>query len=112
MGCVVLGVFATGVAVVVFDQVFKDGGVEVEFLRKDSLEAEFHQLVDDGAAEGIALGFIGNVFADAIKQHHLGAAIGFYGKHVVIGLSNIAQGVVKQLGKVRRVLLAEQVADK
>ena len=55
MGGKILGVFAAGVAVVVFDQVFKDGGVEVEFLREDPLEAELHQFVDNGAAEGITL---------------------------------------------------------
>ncbi|GDB82024.1 hypothetical protein HmCmsJML189_01946 [Escherichia coli] len=55
VGRVVFRVFAAGVAVVVFDQVFKDGGVEVEFLREDAFEAEIGQLVDDGAAEIIAL---------------------------------------------------------
>lgn len=39
-GRVCTRVFAAGVAVVVFDQVFKDGGVEVEFLREDAFEAE------------------------------------------------------------------------
>ena len=42
MGRIVLGVFTASVAVVVFDQVFKDGGVEVEFLRKNSLKTELH----------------------------------------------------------------------
>lgn len=56
VGRVVFRVFAAGVAVVVFDQVFKDGGVEVEFLgAEDAFEAEIGQLVDDGAAEIIAL---------------------------------------------------------
>ena len=40
VGRVILGVFAAAVLVVVLDQVFEEGGVEVEFLDKDPLEAE------------------------------------------------------------------------
>ncbi len=81
---VVLGVFAAAVAVVVLDQVFEDRGVEVEFLIEDALEAEFHQLVDDGAAEVVAFGVVGDVVAEAVEQHHLGAAVGFDREHVVV----------------------------
>jgi hypothetical protein len=52
---VVLGVFAAAVLVVVLDQVFKQRGVEVVFLVEDALKAEVAQLVDDGAAKGVAL---------------------------------------------------------
>lgn len=108
MGGEVLGVFTAGVAVVVFDQVFKDGGVEVEFLRKNTLKAELHQFVDDGAAEGIAFWVVSNVLADAVEQYYFCAAIGFYREYIVIGDGDIDKGIVKQFGKVRRVLLANR----
>ena len=112
MGCVILSIFTTRITVVIFDQVFKDGGVKIEFFGKDALEAEVDQLVDDGAAESITLGFIGNIFTHAIKQHHLGTTVGLDCEYVVVVLGNVAQCVVEQLGKVWRVLLTKEIADK
>ena len=108
---VVFGVFAAAVLVVVLDQVFEDRGVEVELLGEDVLEAEFHQLVDDGAAEVVALGIVGDVFADPVEQGDLGAAVGLDREDVVVADGDVAQGVVEQLGEIRRVLAAEQVGD-
>ena len=68
---VVLGVFAAGVAVIVLDQVFKDGGVEVEFLRENTLEAKLHQLVNNGAAESIAFGSVANVRTEHSRKAKL-----------------------------------------
>ena len=55
MGRIVLGVLTAAVFIVILDQVFEDCSVEIVFLGKDALEAEFHQLVDDGPAKVIAL---------------------------------------------------------
>ena len=107
----VFGVLAAAVAVVVLDQVFEEGGVEVEFLGKDALEAELHQFVDNGATEVIAFGIVGNIVAEPVEQHHLGSAVGFDREHVVVADGNVHQGVVEQFGEIRRVLLAEQVID-
>jgi hypothetical protein len=100
---VVLGVFAAAVLVVVLDQVFKQRGVEVVLLVEDALKAEVAQLVDDGAAKGVALGGVGDEFADPVKQGDLGAAIGFDGEDVVVADGDVAQGIVEQLGEFRRV---------
>ena len=108
---VVFGVLAAAVVVVVLDQVFEEGGVEVEFLVEDALEAELHQFVDDGAAEVVAFGVVGDVVAEPVEQHDLGAAVGFDREDVVVADGNVAQGVVEQLGEIRRVLLTEQVSD-
>src|SRR5690554_7750101 len=107
MGGEILVVFAARVAVVVFDLVFKDDGVKIKFLGKNTLKTELYQFVDDGAAEGITLGIVGNVLADAVEQYHFCAAIGFYREYIVIADGDIHQGVVKQLSKVGRVLLAK-----
>ena len=108
---VVLGVFAAAVLVVVLDEVFKQGGVEVIFLREDALEAELHQFIDDGAAEVVALGGVGDVFAHAVEQSDLGPAFGLYREDVVVTDGDVAQGVVEEFGELRRVLAAEQMGD-
>ena len=108
---VVLGVFAAAVFVIVLDEIFKQSGVEVVFLREDALEAEFHQLVDDGAAEGIALGGIGDEFTHTVEQGDLRATVGLDGEDVVVADGDVAQGVVEQLGEFRRVLAVPQVGD-
>ena len=51
---VILGVFAAAVFVVVLDEVFEEGGVEVELFGEDALEAEGDEFVDDGLGERIA----------------------------------------------------------
>ena len=89
MGSEVLGIFAAGVAVVVFDQVFKNGGVKVEFLREDTLKAKLHQFVDNGTTECVAFRVVGNVLADAVEQHHFCATIGFYCKYIVIANGDV-----------------------
>ncbi len=87
---VVLGVFAAAVLVVILDQVFKQRGVEVVFLREDALEAEVAQLVDDGSTESVALGCICDELADSVEQGDLGAAIGLDSEDVVVGNGDIA----------------------
>ena len=108
---VVLGIFAAAVFVVVLDEVFKQRGVKVVLLAKDALKAEVAQLVDDGAAKRVALGGVGDEFADPVKQRDFGAAIGFDGKNVVVGDGNVAQRVVKQFGKFGGVLAAKQMGN-
>ena len=51
---VIFRVFAAAVLVVVLDEVLKQCGVKVVFFVEDALEAEIAQLVDDGAAKGVA----------------------------------------------------------
>ena len=51
---VVFGVFAAGIAVVVFNQVFKNRGKKIEFLRKNCLKAETRQLGNQRVAKIIA----------------------------------------------------------
>ena len=111
MGRVVLGVFAATVFVVVLDEIFKQRGVKVVLLAKDALKAEVAQLVDDGPAKSVSLGGVGDEFADPVKQGDLGATIGFDGKDVVVGDGNVAQRVVKQFGKLGRVLAAKEVGN-
>ena len=82
---VVLGVFAAAVFVVVLNEVFKQRGIEVVLLAKYALKAEITQLVDDGTTKGVALGRVGDEFADPIKQGDLGAAIGLDCEDVVVG---------------------------
>ena len=45
---VILRVFSAGIAVVILDEVFEEGGVEVEAFREDVLEGEGDELVDEG----------------------------------------------------------------
>ncbi len=108
---VVLGVFAAAVFVVILDQVFKQRSVEVIFLREDALEAEVAQFVDEGAAKGVALGWVGDEFADPVEQGDLGAAIGFHRENFIVADSDVAQGIVKQFGEFRRGLAVPQVGD-
>ena len=89
MGSKIFGVFAARITVVVFDQVFKDGGVEVEFLRENTFKTELHQFIDNGAAEGITFWVVGNVLTDAVEQYHFCATIGFYCKYIVISNGNV-----------------------
>ncbi len=112
MGRIVLGVLAAAVLVVVLDQVFEEGGVEIVLLGEDALEAELHQLVDEGPAEVVALGLVGDVFADAVKEHDLGPALGLDREDLVVGDGDVAQGVVEEFGEFRGVLAAEEVGDK
>jgi hypothetical protein len=111
VGGVVLGVFAAAVLVVVLDQVLEEGGVEVVFLGEDALEAEFHQLVDEGAAEVVAFAFVGDVLAHPIEEGDLGPAVGLDREDVIVGDGDVAQGVVEELGELRGVLSAEEVCD-
>ena len=55
MRCIVLSVLASTVFVVILDQVFEEGRIEIIFLGEDALEAEIYQLVDEGATEVVAL---------------------------------------------------------
>jgi hypothetical protein len=68
MWSVILGIFTATVFVVIFNEVFKNGREEIEFLMEDFLETEIHQLVDDGFAEIISLAAVSNVIAQFIKQ--------------------------------------------
>ncbi len=52
----VFGVFAAGIAVVVFNQVFKNRGEKIKFLRKNRLETKTRQLRNQREAEIIASG--------------------------------------------------------
>jgi len=61
---VVLGVLAAVVLVVVLDQVFEQGSVEVVLLLEQMLKAGARQLVEQRADEAIApVGAAGDVFA-------------------------------------------------
>jgi len=51
---VVFGIFAARIAVVVFNQVFKNRGEKVEFLRKNRLETETRQFGNQRTAKIIA----------------------------------------------------------
>ena len=96
---VILCILTATIFVVVFDEVFKNGREEIEFLIEDFLETEIHQLVDDGFAEIIPLAAVGNVIAQFIEQGNLCSSAGFNGKYFVVENGNIPQGIVKELGK-------------
>ena len=51
---VVFGVFAAGIAVVVFNQVFKNRGKKIKFLRKNRLETKTCQLGNQRTAKIVA----------------------------------------------------------
>jgi len=57
----ILGIFSAAVGVGVFNQVLKDGGVEIKLLMEDMLKTEAGEFVDDGFAELIPL--VGDVLA-------------------------------------------------
>ena len=96
---VILGILAAAVLVVILDQVFKDGGEEIELLLEDALETEIHQRVDQGAAEVIALGTVGDVVAQLVEQDDLRAGIGLDREDVIVEDGNVAQGVIEELGE-------------
>lgn len=51
---VVFGVFAAGIAVIVFNQVFKNRGKKIEFLRKNRLKTKTRQLGNQRTAKIVA----------------------------------------------------------
>ena len=51
---VVFGIFAAGIAVVVFNQVFKNRSKKIEFLRKNRLETKTRQLGNQRTAKIVA----------------------------------------------------------
>jgi len=51
---VVFGVFTAGIAVVVFNQVFKNRGEKIKFLCKNRLETETRQLGNQRTAKIVA----------------------------------------------------------
>ena len=104
MWCVVLGILATTVFVVVLDQVFKEGRIEVVFLSKNALKAKLCQRIDDCAAEAVPLRVVSYVLAYPIKQSDLCATIRFYSKDVIVADGDGEQGIVEKLGKLRRIL--------
>ena len=55
---IILGIFSAIILVIVFNQVFKDCGVEVVFLDKDVPKAEFNKFVNKCTAESITLLFL------------------------------------------------------
>ena len=67
MRCVILCIFSATIFVVIFNEVFKNGREEIEFLIEYFLETKIHQLVDNGFAEIVTLAAVGNVIAYFIK---------------------------------------------
>ena len=102
MGRVILGVFAAAVLVVVLDEVFEEGGEEIELFGEDVLEGEVDDLVDDGAGEFVALG--GDVFGDGIEEHDFFAILGFHGEDVGIEGGDGEQGGIEGFREVVLVL--------
>jgi hypothetical protein len=111
MGRVILRIFATTVLVVVRDKVFKDCRVEIEFLGEDVLKAELDDLVDEGAAEIVTLGGVGNILTDAVKHWCFRASVRLNREDVVVLNGDITQRIIKQLGEVCIVLVLEQMRD-
>jgi len=107
----ILCILAATVFVVVFDEVFKNGREEIEFLIEDFLETKIHQLVDDGFAEIIPLAAVGNVIAQFIEQSNLSTRAGFNGEYFVVENGNIPQGIVKEFGKFFFILPVIQVGE-
>ncbi len=93
VGGVVFGVFAAAVLVVILDEVFEEGGEEVEFLGEDALEAEGGELVDEGAGKFVALG--GDVFGDGIEEDDLGFVVGGDGEDVGVEGGDVEEGGVE-----------------
>jgi len=104
VGRVILGVFPAAVLVVVLDEVFEDGGEEVELLAEQALEAEVYQLVDEGAGEVVALG--GDVFGNGLEERLLLAIVGHDGEDVLVQRGDGQQGGIQGFGEVFLVLLA------
>src|SRR3989339_619538 len=104
---VILCIFTATVFVVIFNEVFKNGGEEIEFLIENFLETEIHQLVDDGFAEIIPLAAVGNVVTQFIKQSNLCTCACFNGKYFVVENGNIPEGIIKELCKFFFVLPVE-----
>src|SRR5215471_6091540 len=63
MRCIILGILATAIAVVIFNKVFKNSSEEIVFLTKHFFKAEFNQFADKCLAESIALRRITNELA-------------------------------------------------
>ena len=107
MRCKILGILASAVGVVILYQVFKNSGVEIEFLLENMLKTHTYQFVDDGFGKGIPLAAVTNVFGNAVEEYHFGTAICFYRENIVVGNGNVQQGIVKEFGKITFVLSAE-----
>jgi hypothetical protein len=104
VGRVILGVFAAAVLVVVLDEVFEEGGEEVELFGEDALEGEVDDLVDDGTGELVALG--GDVFGEGIEERDFFAVLGFHGEDIGIERGDGEEGGVQGFREVRLVLPA------
>ena len=72
---VVFGVFAARIAVVVFNQVFKNRGEKVEFLRKNRLETKTCQLRNQRTAKIVASGSSGCPSGISARTAYHNAAI-------------------------------------
>ena len=101
---VVFGIFSARIAVVVFNQVFKNRGEKIEFLRKNRLEAETCQLGNQRTAKIIAATFIRNILTDTLEQYDFRPAFGFHRKQFRITSGDVGERIVKEFGKVRAVL--------
>ena len=77
MWSVILCIFTPAVFVIILNQVLKNGGVEIIFFIKYPLKAKVDKLIDNGFAEGIAFGGVGNVFTNPVEKRYLGSGLGF-----------------------------------
>src|SRR5688500_10437692 len=82
----IFSILAATVRVVIFDEVFKDGSIEIELLVKDVFETEVNELVDNSLAKLIAL--IGHILADVLKENDLLTTVGNYRKDVTVFFCN------------------------
>jgi len=62
----IFGIFTSAVGVVIFNQVFEYGSVEIEFFVKNVFKAKSNKLVNNGTAKVISL--VGNIFADVFEK--------------------------------------------
>ena len=95
MGRVVLGILAK-VLVVVFDQILKNLGKEIVVLLIYLGKTEFHQLVDNGAAEQRLFGALDHILGDGIKELNLLLPTGLDRKDVQVIVGDVHQSVIKQ----------------
>ena len=95
MGRVVLGILAK-VLVVVFDQILKNLGKEIVVLLIHLSKTEFHQLIDNGAAEQRLFGALNHVLGDGIKELDLLLPAGLNRKDIQVIVGDVHQSVVKQ----------------
>ena len=84
---------------------------EIELLAENPLETELDQLVDQRAAEIIALGTVGDVVAQLVKQTDFCARAGFDRENLIVDDGDVAQGVIEQLGELFAVLVVVQIGD-